>query len=43
MYLCKMYLFNPGDELYANDPAGLNSNPRISFHIYLKIIAYAIQ
>ena len=35
--------FNRGDELYANDPAGLGSNPRISFHICQKIVAVAIQ
>ena len=39
----KLYLFNRGDELYVNDPAGLSSNLSISFHICQKIIAYAIQ
>ena len=40
----KMSLFNRGDELYdANNPAGLSSNPSISFHICQKIIVYAIQ
>ena len=33
-----IYLFR-----YANDPAGVSSNPRISFHLSTKIIAYAIQ
>ena len=33
-----MYLFNRGNELYANDPAGLSSNPRISFHICQKML-----
>ena len=36
-----VYLFNRGDELYANNPAGLTSNSRISFHICQKIIAFS--
>ena len=35
--------FNPGVKLYANDPVDLSSNPRISSHICLKIIEFAIQ
>ena len=42
-HVIKTYFFNQGDELYVNDPAGLSSNPRISFHICQKIIAYAFQ
>ena len=33
---CRNVPFYRGDELYANDPAGLSSNPRISFHICQK-------
>ena len=39
----KIYIFNRGYKLYANDPVDQFSNHRISFHIYQKIIAHAIQ
>ena len=39
----KCTFFNRGDMIYSNDDVGLCSNSRISFNIYQKIIAYAMQ
>ena len=36
-------VFSREDKPYANDHVDQCSNPRIYFHIYKKIIAYAIQ